>query len=100
MPPLIRPSYNPIPALHRLKSLLRQTLRVFAQDGRIFIGMFVGTDAKLNILLVNTEEYRFDAGSDHPEGRFVGQVMIPWRLVVKAEAQRAHDERPQDGQYI
>lgn len=57
-------------------------------DGRIFIGTFVGTDKQLNILLVSTEEFRIgpDAVDGNPDGRFVGQVMIPWRLVRRVEA--------------
>ncbi|EPQ61176.1 hypothetical protein GLOTRDRAFT_28421, partial [Gloeophyllum trabeum ATCC 11539] len=71
----------------RLKGLLRQPLRVTVKDGRIFLGTFVGTDDSLNIILVSTEEYRMpqEGGSHH--SRYVGQVMIPWNLVTKAEAE-------------
>src|ERR1700722_18833504 len=41
-----------------LKLLLRHPLRISVADGRVFIGTFVGTDQPLNILLVNTDEYR------------------------------------------
>lgn len=72
------------PAIIRLKGLLRQICRITTSDGRIFIGTFAGTDQPLNVLLINTEEYR--PGSDEiPEGRYVGQVVIPWKLVVKVE---------------
>jgi small nuclear ribonucleoprotein (snRNP)-like protein len=74
-----------------LRRLLQQPLRVTVLDGRIFLGTFVGTDQPLNILLANAEEYRIGP-SENPNGRYVGQVMIPWRLVVKAEA-RAHAKR-------
>lgn len=74
-------------AIDHLKTLLRQTLRVTINDGRVFIGSFVGTDKPLNILLVNTEEFRVQEPGRDFESRYVGQVMIPWRLVVKAEVQ-------------
>ncbi|TFL06235.1 hypothetical protein BDV98DRAFT_559057 [Pterulicium gracile] len=67
-------------AISNLKALLSQTLRVAINDGRTFIGTFAGTDQLLNILLVNTEEYRGPM-----MGRYVGQVMIPWKFVVSAE---------------
>lgn len=67
-------------AIQNLKSILRGTLRIITDDSRAFIGTFVGTDKSLNILLLNTEEFRL--GEDaNPAGRFVGQVMIPWRLI-------------------
>ncbi|KZT08967.1 uncharacterized protein LAESUDRAFT_723272, partial [Laetiporus sulphureus 93-53] len=74
-------------SIQRLKALLRKTLRVTIQDGRIFLGTFVGTDKHLNILLVNSEEYRIgpDAVDGDPNGRFVGQILVPWRLVQKVE---------------
>jgi small nuclear ribonucleoprotein (snRNP)-like protein len=72
---------SPNAALSNLKSLLSQTLRVSIHDGRTFVGTFAGTDQLLNILLVNTEEYR----SNSMMGRYVGQVMIPWKFVVTAE---------------
>lgn len=67
-------------AIQNLKSILRGTIRIITTDSRAFIGTFVGTDKSLNILLLNTEEFRLDAGAN-PAGRFVGQVMIPWRLI-------------------
>jgi len=69
----------------RLKGLLRETLRITVADGRIFLGTFVGTDSLLNILLINTEEFRLGP-DENRNGRYVGQVLIPWKLVVKAEA--------------
>jgi len=65
-----------------LKSLLTTTLRIMTTDNRIFIGSFMGTDQLLNIILVNTEEYI--QGND--SSRFVGQIMLPWRLVIHVEA--------------
>jgi small nuclear ribonucleoprotein (snRNP)-like protein len=64
---------------------LRETLRITITDGRIFLGTFVGTDSLLNILLINTEEFRLDL-EENRNGRYVGQVLIPWKLVVRAEA--------------
>ncbi|KAI0825363.1 hypothetical protein BC628DRAFT_1374763 [Trametes gibbosa] len=78
---------QPTANVERLKGLLKQTLRISVGDGRIFIGTFAGTDKQLNILLINADEYRRgpDAGPDGPEGRYVGQIMVPWRLIVCVE---------------
>ena len=84
------------PNIARLRALTRNTLRITVTDGRVFLGQFAGTDKPLNILLVNAEEYRAqkttgdDAQLGQPpqyDGRFVGQVMIPWKIVTKAEAE-------------
>ncbi|EPS98084.1 hypothetical protein FOMPIDRAFT_1080916, partial [Fomitopsis schrenkii] len=87
------------PSIQSLKSLLRLPLRVTIDDGRIFIGTFVGTDKQLNILLVSTEEFRIgpDAVDGNPDGRFVGQVMIPWKLVRRAEAPSGRELSAVDG---
>lgn len=75
------------PSIHRLKNLLRETIRVTVTDGRIFIGTFAGTDQPLNIVLLNTEEFRRGVEEEGVmSGRYIGQVMVPWRLVVKVEA--------------
>ncbi|KAI0091906.1 hypothetical protein BDY19DRAFT_871703, partial [Irpex rosettiformis] len=98
--------------LEKLRSLLRQTMRISITDGRIFLGTFAGTDRLLNILLINTDEFRLptlpssesgfteDDGltssisyNPNPNGRFVGLVLIPWRLVVKAEVHTPYRER-------
>ena len=84
------------PAVNALRSLLRQTLRITILDGRIFLGTFAGTDKLLNVLLVSTDEFVLPQASRayaNPDGRFVGLVQIPWRLVVKIEAHRPHRER-------
>ncbi|KAJ6569420.1 hypothetical protein B0H19DRAFT_1135402 [Mycena capillaripes] len=78
-------------AVERLKGLLCETLRVTVADGRIFIGSFAGTDKPLNILLLNTDEFRLGP-DENPDGRYVGQILIPWRLVVKAEVQSGRGE--------
>lgn len=75
-----------------LKSLLRQTLRISVVDGRVFIGSFFGTDKPLNIILADAEEYRVGL-DENPGGRFVGQILIPWRLVMKVEASNASKSR-------
>lgn len=73
-------------SVKELKGLLRRTLRVTTTDGRIFIGTFVGTDTQLNILLASTDEFRLaPLDSVNLDGRFVGLVMIPRRLVIKIE---------------
>ncbi|KAI0771044.1 hypothetical protein BD413DRAFT_73356 [Trametes elegans] len=74
--------------VERLRAMLKQTLRVSIADGRVFLGTFAGTDRLLNILLINTDEFRVgpDAGADGQDGRYVGQVMIPWKLVVRVES--------------
>jgi small nuclear ribonucleoprotein (snRNP)-like protein len=74
------------PALLRLQALLQKIVRVKISDGRIFIGSFAGTDQPLNILVTNAEEYRpgLEEGAD---GRYVGQVVIPWKLVKKVEVE-------------
>lgn len=83
----------PPSALQHVKGLLNQMLRIAITDGRIFIGTFAGTDKPLNILLINAEEYRIGP-DENPDGRYVGQVLIPWRLVVKVEAQGEGPRNP------
>nr|GAT43966.1 predicted protein [Mycena chlorophos] len=73
-------------AIARLQDLLTRMLRVTTTEGRVFIGSFAGTDKPLNILLLNCDEYRISPGpDDNPDGRYVGQILVPWRLVVKVE---------------
>lgn len=71
-------------AIRKLIGLLRQILRITIDDGRVYLGTFAGTDKLLNILLLNAEEYRI--GQDGIAGRFVGQVLVPWRLVLNVES--------------
>lgn len=104
-PKVIKPHPEDAPTITAVKALLRETLRISITDGRIFIGTFAGTDQPLNIVLLNTEEFRRSAvaeGEDENEGegeggvggtaragwvgRYVGQVLVPWRLVIKVEA--------------
>ncbi|KAL1741693.1 hypothetical protein HDZ31DRAFT_44882 [Schizophyllum fasciatum] len=89
------------PAVARARQLTRHTLRVTVADGRVFLGQFAGTDRPLNLLLVNAEEYRvqqdgqYEGGGQY-DGRFVGQIMIPWKLIIKVEAQ-GREEAPASG---
>ncbi|KZP30380.1 hypothetical protein FIBSPDRAFT_694546, partial [Athelia psychrophila] len=73
------------PSVSRLKSLLRENLRITTSDGRIFVGQFAGTDRPLNVILINTEEFRVGPGESR-NGRFVGQIVTPWKCIVKIEA--------------
>ncbi|KAG6901409.1 hypothetical protein C0995_012299 [Termitomyces sp. Mi166 len=95
------PSQSEIPQSHsaliRLKAFLRRLLRVTVSDGRIFLGTFAGTDQSLNLLLVNSEEFRLEA-EENPNGRYVGQVVIPWRLVVKVEGEVHKENRLAENQ--
>jgi N-alpha-acetyltransferase 38, NatC auxiliary subunit len=88
-------------AIRNLKSILRGTLRIITHDDRAFIGAFVGTDKSLNILLVNTEEFRIGGPPDErpSAGRYVGQVMIPWRLVRSVGLQVAGESTGNAGGY-
>ncbi|KAI6128696.1 hypothetical protein EDD16DRAFT_1547619 [Pisolithus croceorrhizus] len=79
------PSTSSSPAIAAVRALLSRTLRVVTNDNRVLLGTFVGTDQLLNLLLVNTEEFllepRLNAG-----GRYVGQVLVPWRMVKQVGA--------------
>ncbi|KDQ54994.1 hypothetical protein JAAARDRAFT_134682 [Jaapia argillacea MUCL 33604] len=88
----------PPASITRLKGLLRRLLRVSTIDGRVFLGTFVGTDDSLNVILISTEEFVINQG-EGPTGRFVGQVMIPWRLVVAVEAQGSDADSDNDALY-
>ncbi|KAF8885245.1 hypothetical protein CPB84DRAFT_1850444 [Gymnopilus junonius] len=86
----------PSSALGRLRSLLRELLRISTVDGRIFLGTFAGTDKPLNIILINAEEYRTGPEAD-PDGRYVGQVMLPWKVITKVEAHIPGQRPPRNG---
>ena len=73
-------------AVEKIKSFLNQLLRITTTDGRVFIGTFTGTDKPLNLILLNAEEYRISGPESKSDGRFVGQVIFPWKVVVKVEA--------------
>lgn len=73
-------------ALAQVKQLLNKSLRIVLNDGRVFMGTFAGTDKQLNLLLINTDEYRLSPPElANTNGRFVGLVMIPRRLIVSIE---------------
>lgn len=83
-------------ALDSLRSLLQQVLRITTVDSRIFMGIFAGTDKPLNIILINAEEYRiFQSPGQKAEviegGRYVGQVLLPWKMVLKVEVHESDD---------
>ncbi|KAI0005288.1 hypothetical protein BJV74DRAFT_880543 [Russula compacta] len=77
-------------AIRNLKSILRGSLRILTNDDRTFVGTFVGTDKNLNILLMNTEEFRLGTG-ENDAGRYVGQVMVPWHLIQNIGLQVTSD---------
>jgi N-alpha-acetyltransferase 38, NatC auxiliary subunit len=83
------------PALAAFERLLRRNIRLTATDGRVFLGTLVGTDKALNVLLVSAHEFRpgMKPGTPHMEnGRYVGQIMVPWRRVVKVEVEGRIDD--------
>ncbi|KAK7695455.1 hypothetical protein QCA50_000091 [Cerrena zonata] len=98
-------SPSPSYAISQMKSLFRQFLRITTTDGRIFLGTFTGTDKHLNIILANAEEFRFAPREEaNPNGRYVGLVMIPRRLMVKIEApegvlESTDGDNSEDGMY-
>ncbi|KAF8891551.1 hypothetical protein CPB85DRAFT_1230761 [Mucidula mucida] len=78
----------------QLTPFLRQILRITTTDNRIFLGTFAGTDQPLNLVLVNAEEFRMAVRVAHEtemrlenaDGRFVGQILVPWKMIAKVEA--------------
>jgi N-alpha-acetyltransferase 38, NatC auxiliary subunit len=93
-PPLDGPSPTR-PALAAFRRLLRRSIRLTSVDGRVFLGTLIGTDKALNVLLIGTHEFRPSAppGTPHMEGgRFVGQIMVPWRRVAKVELEGGLEE--------
>jgi small nuclear ribonucleoprotein (snRNP)-like protein len=90
---------NSSTAVVHLQSQLRQTLRISVSDGRVFVGTFAGTDQLLNIILINTEEYRSGQG-ESPNGRYVGQVMVPWKLIWRVEAKILPTKDTGNGAYL
>ena len=83
-------------ALDSLQSFLQQVLRITTVDSRIFMGIFAGTDKPLNIILINAEEYRILQNSGqkvevNEDGRYVGQVLLPWKMIAKIEVHENDD---------
>lgn len=83
-------------SLDTLQSFLRQLLRITIVDGRVFLGTFAGTDKPLNIILINAEEYcifqnpGLQRAKFNEDGRYVGQVLLPWKMIVKVEVYERH----------
>jgi hypothetical protein len=65
----------------------------------VFVGTFAGADQLLNVILVNAEEYCMDQGAN-PNGRYVGQIMVPWRLIGKVEAKNDPQKATGMGVYL
>ncbi|KIK66069.1 hypothetical protein GYMLUDRAFT_38544 [Collybiopsis luxurians FD-317 M1] len=106
-------SSSPSSPIEKLRGLLSSTLRITVSDGRIFLGSFIGTDQPMNILLTDTEEYRIEPvpgdgnqiqkeqGEEEERGtelgitngRFVGQVLIPWKIIRKIEVQESQPQK-------
>ena len=89
-------------ALDSLRSFLQQVLRITTVDSRVFMGIFAGTDKPLNIILINAEEYRiFQNPGQKVEviegGRYVGQVLLPWKMIVKVEVHESDDALKKKG---
>lgn len=83
-------------SLEAVKQLFQQNLRVSIGDKRVFLGTFVCVDKQLNIILTNTEEFRL---GESERGRFVGMVMVPWKQIVKIEAQGKEERESFDDKY-
>ena len=45
------------------------------------------------MLLINTDEFKLAPPHANPLGRFVGLVLVPWRLVVKIEVHTPYGRR-------
>ena len=105
---VLSPQNNNSAALDSLRSLLEQVLRITTVDSRIFTGVFAGTDKPLNIILINAEEHRISQDPEQKEevidaGRYVGQVLLPWKMILKVEAQESDDvpeKKENDNAYL
>jgi len=80
-----------------LTSLLGKTLRVTANDTRMFLGQFKCTDSDRNIILSSTFEYRLPPPPKNIQGqatvtmdmtsRYLGLVVVPGEYIVKIEVE-------------
>ncbi|KAI2603891.1 Sm-like ribonucleoprotein [Hypoxylon fragiforme] len=92
-----------------LRSLLNKNLRIYATDGRLFIGTFKCTDTHNNIVLSLTYEYRHPSqqklaeaaaaaaavAEDESKGtvtanmtsRYLGLVVVPGEHITKMEVE-------------
>lgn len=88
--------------LDTVESFLQQLLRITTIDGRVFLGTFAAVDKPLNIILINAEEHRISQGSGsqktklNEERRYVGQVLLPWKMIVKVEIYERHSAREKE----
>ncbi|KAI3615151.1 lsm domain-containing protein [Moniliophthora roreri] len=111
-------------SIQALRNLLHKHLRISIADGRVLLGTFIGTDQKLNLLLGDAEEFRLlgvesQEDSDEREhvwdgvlregmcleslqGRYVGQVLVPWKQAVRVEAYdpQKNQRQKNDGMYL
>ncbi|KAF3057378.1 N-alpha-acetyltransferase 38-A, NatC auxiliary subunit [Daldinia childiae] len=101
----MEPDMEPAEAETFLKSLLNKNLRIYATDGRIFIGNFKCTDTHSNIVLSLTYEYREPSQQKLAEAkaasssssadkvaldmtsRYLGLVVVPGEHIVKIEVE-------------
>ncbi|KAF8814105.1 hypothetical protein BYT27DRAFT_7250362 [Phlegmacium glaucopus] len=82
--------HTPREALQSLQQLLRIT------TSHILLGTSAGTDKTLNIILINAGEYPISQGPAqrvklNENGRDVGQVMLPWKMIIKVEVYERSD---------
>ncbi|KAI0384142.1 Sm-like ribonucleoprotein [Hypomontagnella monticulosa] len=87
-----------------LKSLINKNIRIYATDGRLFVGTFKCTDTHSNVVLSLTYEYRQPSqqklaeaasSSDPAKGtvtadmtsRYLGLVVVPGEHIVKMEVE-------------
>ncbi|KAI2630380.1 Sm-like ribonucleoprotein [Hypomontagnella submonticulosa] len=90
-----------------LKSLINKIMRIYATDGRLFVGTFRCTDTHSNIVLSVTYEYRqpsqqklaeaastaASSGAANPTvtadmtSRYLGLVVVPGEHIVKMEVE-------------
>ncbi|KAL1974419.1 hypothetical protein VTN31DRAFT_4623 [Thermomyces dupontii] len=85
-----------------LQSLLGRTLRIHTTDMRMFVGIFKCTDMDRNVILANTQEYRYPSESAvraamqsstnqsrdiklDMTSRLVGLVVVPGEHITKIE---------------
>eukprot|EP00245_Coleochaete_scutata_P001054 TRINITY_DN1127_c0_g1_i1.p2 TRINITY_DN1127_c0_g1~~TRINITY_DN1127_c0_g1_i1.p2 ORF type:complete len:118 (-),score=22.54 TRINITY_DN1127_c0_g1_i1:387-740(-) len=88
------------PIVRKAKQLLHRRLRIGVTDGRVFVGKFHCLDKQGNIIIVETQEFRFMEGGckldkdaefdlkpEETEQRSLGIVLIParWQTFVQLE---------------
>lgn len=73
-------------ATTELKQYLDGALRVTLSDGRMLIGRFACFDKQRNVLLNEAREFRTTSCEGRP--RSLGIVLVPWRWIVRCDAER------------